>query len=342
MDSERVTPLHRFRHRIRRRLALGSLKLRRRAFHGVFTTLAKAGGLSRELRDAQRSVEVIRDVAYGPHPVAHRLDIYRPRFAPRPLPVLLYIHGGAFVLCSKETHASIALINAQETGYLVFNVNYRLAPAYPYPAAIEDCCDAYRWVVENAARYGGDVRRIVVAGESAGGNLALGVGVAATYRRPEAYARRVFDTGVVPVGLMPLMPYLQASDPLRWIGQPGIGYFSLSVVKDIALAYLGHHGPASADTLMADPVRVLESCGAPQRPFPAVFSGVGTADLCCSDVRRLEAACVTLGLPMRAHYYENEVHAFHAMRWREAARRFWKESIAFMQSLDPAFRRDDE
>jgi acetyl esterase len=321
---------------LHQQLAATSFRLRRRAIHGFFTAVARAGELAARWRRPEDPVEVIRDVAYGWHPVAHRLDIYRPRYAPRPLPVLLYIHGGAFVLCSKETHASIAQVNAEEAGFLVFNINYRLAPNHPYPAAIADACAAYRWVVENCARYGGDRSRIVVAGESAGGNLALGVGVAACYRRPEDYARRVFDTGVVPVGLMPLMPYLQASDPLRHTGQPGIGYFSLSVVKDIAMAYLGAHAPASEATLMADPVRVLEECGAPARTFPQVFSGVGTADLCCADVRRLEAACRALGLPIATHYFENEVHAFHALRWRDAARRFWHESLEFLRAMAAA------
>jgi acetyl esterase len=308
------------------------LRWRRDAVDGMFTALARAGTLGASLRAAHHRVEVIHDLAYGEHAVAHRLDVYRPRYVPRPLPVLLYIHGGAFVLCSKETHAAIALLNAERAGYLVFNINYRLAPDHPFPAAIADACDAYRWVVAHCAEYGGDPQRIVVAGESAGGNLALGIGVAACYRRPEPYARAVYECGVVPAALMPLMPYLQASDPLRH-RRHRVGSFTAGVLTDIALAYLGDQGPGTEATLMADPVRVLEECGVPERAFPRLFCGVGTADLCCDDVQRLEDACIVLGLPAEVSYYENEIHAFHALRWRAPARRFWQASLEFMRRM---------
>ena len=309
-----------------------ALRWRRRLARGLLEGLARVGALRADLRAARAEVEVLRDVPYGPHPVAHTLDIYRPLHATGLLPVLLYIHGGAFVLCSKDTHRSLALLNAQRAGYLVFCINYRLAPGHAYPAAIADACAAYEWVTRHARQYGGDPESIVVAGESAGGNLALGVAVAATYRRPEPYARRVFHRAP-PRGVMPLMPLLQASDAASREGQAGVGPLALSVLRDIELAYFGAPARASAATLMADPVRVLEECGAPKREFPWVFSGAGTADVCCTDVRRLARACRELGLPMQAAYFRNEGHAFHALHWRAAARRFWKRSVAFLRRL---------
>jgi acetyl esterase len=275
-------------------------------------------------------VEVLRDIAYGDHPVAHRLDIHRPRFGPRPLPVLLYIHGGAFVLCSKDTHRSIAQINAERAGYLVVTINYRLAPQHPFPAAIADACAAYRWTVRNIARYGGDPGRIMVAGESAGGNLALGVALAGSYRRPETYAQEVFDLGVQPIGVMPLMPYLQVTNPARHATHPQTGYFTRSVARDIAIAYLGSQAPESDATLMADPVRVLEAA-APDRPFPPVFTGAGTADICCGDAQRLEAICRQWNIPVTVSYIENQPHAFHAIHWRAPAVVFWGDIVRFMK-----------
>lgn len=304
------------------------MRWQRRWFHAAFTAAARLGGRALARQAERANVEVFRDVAYGPHPVAHRLDVYRPRAASPPLPVMLYIHGGGFTLCSKETHRSLALLKAAEPGYLVFNINYRLAPRHRFPAAIEDACAAYRWVVAHAARYGGDPRRIVVAGESAGGNLALGVAIAATYPRPEPYAQAVYATGAVPAAVMPITPYLQASEPSR---HAGAGYWSYAVARDIAQLYLGHERAGGEATLMADPIRVLEECGRPRRRFPEVLSGVGTNDLCWSDVRRLARACRRLGIPARVRYYDGEVHAFHVLRWRLAARHFWKEMFSFMK-----------
>lgn len=316
--------------RAQQRLHRWRRDLQRRWFQATFSAAAKLGERMIERQARKARVDVTRDVAYGPHPVAHRLDVYKPLGGRGPLPVMLYIHGGAFTLCSKETHRGIALLKAVVPGYLVFNINYRLAPRHRFPAAIADACAAYRWIVANAARYGGDPRRIVVAGESAGGNLALGVTIAATYPRPEPYARAVYDTGVVPAAVMPIVPYLQASDPQHRVDA---GYWSASVARDIAQLYLGHDGPASDATLMADPIRVLEECGRPRRRFPPVLSGVGTRDVCWGDVRRLRRACRRLGIPASVRYYAGEVHAFHVLRWRTAARRFWQEMFRFMHRV---------
>ncbi|HUS23935.1 MAG TPA: alpha/beta hydrolase [Candidatus Binatia bacterium] len=304
---------------------------RRRVLNGTFRGAALLADFVVERQAARDHIEILRDIRYGRHRTGHQLDIYRPLRPARPLPVLLYIHGGAFTLCSKDTHRSIALANARGAGYLVFNINYRLAPAHAFPAAISDACDAYRWVVEHCAAYGGDPSRIVLAGESAGGNLALGVAIAATYRRPEFYARKVWALGVVPVGVMPVTPYLQASDPAR---HTAAGYLALAATRAIAADYLGKRALPDERNLMADPVRILEECGAPQRPFPPVFSGVGDRDaVCWNDVKRLEKACRRLGIPITAHYYPNEIHAFHALQWRSASRLFWRRAFRFMKRV---------
>jgi acetyl esterase len=315
---------------------------RRKAINGTFKLLARAGRYFLVRKQAHRRIEVLRDVAYGPHRY-HRLDIYRPQFAPRPMPVLLYIHGGAFMLCSKETHHGIALAHAARSDYLVFNIDYRLAPHFKYPAAHEDACRAFCWVVQNCARYGGDPTRIVVAGESAGGNLALAVAVASAYERPEAWAREVFDCGVRPAAVAPLMPYLQVSNPLRQALNPAGNFLAVSVAQDIAESYLGAtRTQAAEETLMADPIRVLEECE-PARPLPPVFSGVGTVDLCCEDVRRLAIACERLKVPATIHFYEREVHAFHVLRWRSNARLFWRENMKFLRDIaDPQLIVDAE
>ena len=309
---------------------------RRKAVNGTFKLLARLGGSLLQRKRVRAHVEVIRDVAYGPHRY-NLLDIYQPEFAARPLPVLLYIHGGAFTLCSKETHRGIALAHCKRANYLVFNIDYRLAPHFKFPAAHEDACAAFRWVAENCARYGGDPSRIVVAGESAGGNLALSVAVASSYRRPEPWAKAVFDCGVRPAAVAPLMPYLQVSNPSRQALNPAASWLAVNVAHDIASSYLGARRTQSApESMMADPIRVLEECGAPARPLPPMFSGVGTSDLCAEDVRRLEIVCNTLRVPNTIRYYEKEVHAFHVMRWRSNARVFWRENMQFLRRIAAA------
>jgi len=91
-----------------------------------------------------------------------------------PHPVLVYLHGGGWVAGSPRTHRKLGLRFA-EAGYLVVNVDYRLAPEAPFPAPFEDCVFAVRWAAQNAARFGGDARRLAIGGDSAGGNLSAAV-----------------------------------------------------------------------------------------------------------------------------------------------------------------------
>ena len=97
-------------------------------------------------------------------------------------------------MCSKDTHHGIALAYA-DNGHVVFNLNYRLAPKYGYPAALEDIARAYQWVVKNADRYGGNPEKIIVGGESAGGNLTLALAAACWSSSRSAATRRRRATG---------------------------------------------------------------------------------------------------------------------------------------------------
>jgi len=87
-------------------------------------------------------------------------------------PVVVYFHGGGFTLCTLDTHDLVCRLICADADVIVVSVDYRLAPEHPYPAAVEDAYSATRWVHEHARELGADPGRLVVAGDSAGGNLA--------------------------------------------------------------------------------------------------------------------------------------------------------------------------
>jgi len=139
-----------------------------------FTGFAKLGvERSRELVDAMsrpgRGPEVssVEDVLADDVPVR----VYRPVGAPA-LPVVVYLHGGGFVLGSLDSHDELCRSLAVGVGAAVVAVGYRLAPEHPFPAAIDDAWSATRWVFDRGPDLGLDVTRVAVAGDSAGGNLA--------------------------------------------------------------------------------------------------------------------------------------------------------------------------
>ncbi len=294
-----------------------------RLLDGGFSTLSRLGRLHPAATPARHGVTVQRNVPYRQEGAPLHLDVYRPAGRAGLLPVVLYIHGGGFRALAKDTHWLMGLAFARR-GFVVFNIDYRLAPTHPFPAAPQDVCAAYRWVVENAHHHGGDSRRLLVAGESAGANLAVVAAVAACWERPEPWARAVFETGVVPRAILPACGALQVSDPARLGGD--LPFFARDVLAHMERAYLGNGaGP------LADPLRVLEDAPSADRPLPPFYAPVGTADPLLDDTRRLAAALERRGVRCEARYFPGEVHAFHALLWRRAARECWREMLAFAE-----------
>jgi acetyl esterase len=158
--------------------------------------LAGRETLTGGLPPVQARAEVLADARAGsprrPIPMAsvRRLDIpgpagslpamlYLPHSAPPPpRPLLLYFHGGGWVVGDLETHDSVCRFLAAHSGTMILSCEYRLAPESPYPAAVEDADAAYRWTVEHATELEADPARIGIGGDSAGGNMATGVCIA--------------------------------------------------------------------------------------------------------------------------------------------------------------------
>src|SRR6185295_5792753 len=150
----------------------------------VFVALAVPAA-AQSSSDLQSSVALFQKVRTVPNLVYVRsngwdgkLDVYAQR-TEAPAPTVIFIHGGGWVRGTKEASLLTALPFIA-MGYSVVNVEYRLAEVSLAPAAIEDCRCALRWVVAHAKDYNFDVDRIVIAGASAGGHLALTTGMLTT------------------------------------------------------------------------------------------------------------------------------------------------------------------
>ena len=141
-----------------------------------------------------RPVDNIDDVAAAEDVVVEgrlRVRIYRPHDAEPKAPAILFFHGGGFVFCCIESHDGFCRRMARGTGCVVASVDYRLAPEHPAPAAVEDAAIALCWLAGEAATLGIDPAGIVVAGDSAGGNIAAVLCLVARDRglpRPRAQA----------------------------------------------------------------------------------------------------------------------------------------------------------
>jgi acetyl esterase/lipase len=113
-----------------------------------------------------------------------QVNLAQPKTGSGPFPAIVCIHGGGFRAGTRESYDKLCLTLAQR-GYVAITVTYRLAPAYPFPAAVHDCKTAVRWLRANAGKYHVDPARIGVTGGSAGGHLAQFLGVTAGVREFE-------------------------------------------------------------------------------------------------------------------------------------------------------------
>jgi triacylglycerol lipase len=122
--------------------------------------------------DPYKGVEVVRDIAYGPHE-RHRLDVFRAAdHAGEPRPVFLFVHGGGFMGGDKHMPGAPYYDNimlwAVRNGMTGVNITYRLAPEHPWPAGSDDVAAAVDWTRAHIGEHGGDPKRLFVGGASAG------------------------------------------------------------------------------------------------------------------------------------------------------------------------------
>lgn len=122
------------------------------------------------------AVAKVEDRTYGEANTP--LRIYTPK-GKGPFPVIVYYHGGGWVIANLDVYDASPRALANAAGAIVVSASYRQAPEHKFPAAHDDAFTAYKWTLDNAASFGGDASRVAVAGESAGGNLAINTAIRA-------------------------------------------------------------------------------------------------------------------------------------------------------------------
>jgi acetyl esterase/lipase len=220
------------------------------------------------------------------------------------------IHGGGFVLGDKLQLEPTCRTLA-DAGFLVVNINYRLAPEHPWPGQLEDCVAALAWVKTNAAGLGGDPASLCVGGGSAGAFLAATLGV----REPAG----TFDAVLLLNGVFDLETSLRS-------GFPG--------VELMLRCLLGSEHPETEVLRAASPIHQL-SAG-----FPPAFVGVGTRDRLYGESLALRDALATHGVSVELREYADSAHGWFNWRWTENARAAHAHMIAWLRGRLRAPARD--
>ena len=200
----------------------------------------------------------------------------------------MFLHGGGYIVCSVGTHRDMIARLSRYSGVRALGVDYRLAPEHPFPAAVEDATAAYRWMISS----GIDPARVVIAGDSAGGGLALATLVA---------LRDAADP--LPAAAVCMSPWVD----LEAIGESMITkadmdpFVSREMLWFMARQYLGDVAPRTplAAPLYAD----LEE-------LPPVLIQVGSAETLLDDATRIAKRAEAAGVEVSLDIWEDIIHGW--------------------------------
>ncbi|UMV49883.1 alpha/beta hydrolase [Paenibacillus macerans] len=219
-----------------------------------------------------------------------RIKIYEPKVKNGPLPGVLYIHGGGYILGSADMMDPALQYLVSEIECVIVSVDYRLAPEHPFPAPLEDCYAALQWFSENAEELGSDSSRIAVVGPSAGGGLTAAVSLLARDRNGPSI---LFQ--------MPLYPMLddriitkssnEITDDRVW---------SKAKTQLAWEMYLGEQGEASP---YAAPARAADLSG-----LPPTYTCVGDLDPFRDETIDYVLRLTQAGVPTEFHLYPGCFH----------------------------------
>lgn len=244
------------------------------------------------------------------------LRIYRPDSPEAEIPVVVFAHGGGFVFCDLDSHDEFCRSMAAGVEAIVVSVDYRLAPENRAPAAHDDMFAALEWAAAEISRYGGDPSRLVVAGDSAGGNLAATVAIAARDNGGPAVAGQAL--------FYPVIDDDFDTDSYRKYGS---GYYNTT---EAMKWYWAQYAPDGTDDPRLVPTRTHSSAG-----LPAAVVITAELDPPCSSGDDYAERLAAAGVPVRHRRFDGLFHGFltfPSLSATEPARQeIWKMMRALLE-----------
>ncbi|RJQ75668.1 alpha/beta hydrolase [Pseudonocardiaceae bacterium YIM PH 21723] len=241
--------------------------------------------------------EDVFDLSFDGQAGERSIRIYRPQSA-EPLPVLFYFYGGGFVAGSLRTSDSICRALAAMTPCIVASVDYRLAPEHPFPAALDDCYAAVKWVAEHGSEFGADSRRLAVAGDSSGGNLAASTALMSRDDDGPRISAQVLVYPPLrnppPGGDAPTRSMRKNIDPMFFNARLNAWYWNYYLAES-----------ADGDSPYASPLAADDHGGLP----PAMIMSAEYCPL-LDENKAYGAELTRAGVPVEFHRYDGLPHGF--------------------------------
>jgi acetyl esterase len=233
----------------------------------------------------------VEDRSIGGIPVR----VYWP-YTVKPLPILVYYHGGGWVLGDIETYDGVCRALAMASGCIVASVEYRLAPEHPFPTPLEDCYAVTRYIAGHADEFGADADRLAVGGDSAGGNLAAGVTLLARERGGPAIHFQLL--------IYPATDYSADGGSVEefaeghFLTRAGMRWFWRQYVHDAEQGLRP----------LASPLKAKDLSG-----LPPAFVVTAECDVLRDQGEAYAVRLEEAGVPVRLNRYDGTIHGFFMM-----------------------------
>lgn len=247
-----------------------------------------------------------------------RVIVFTPRNVSTPMPAVIHIHGGGYVMGKPEENLNENAGMALRCGCMVVSIDYRLAPETPYPGGLDDCYAVLEWLHASAPALGVDRSKIALKGESAGGGLAA------------CLAQKARDENTYPLCCQVLIaPMLDDRIPAEANAYAGEFVWTENSNRFAWRAYLAEHYGAGTLPAYASAARAKDLSG-----LPPLFLAVGALDLFIDQNLEYAQRMIRAGVPSELHVYPGAFHSFNRVGTASIAQRLRAD---YTQALIDAF-----
>lgn len=247
--------------------------------------------------DGPQKVADVNDETIKEDRAEVKVRIYTPA-GDGPFPLVLYVHGGGWVIADLDSYDASARALCNAAAAVVVSTHYRQAPEHHFPASHSDVFAAYQWMVKNAKDLKGDVNRVAVVGESAGGNMVAGIGIMAVAKGVPKPSHQVLIYPVTDLTTMDTPSYREhaAAKPLDKAMMQWFAQYAVTNAADVK-----------------DPALSIVKGGAALKNSPATTVITAEIDPLKSDGDKFVAALKEQGVPVTHRNYEGVTHEFFGM-----------------------------
>lgn len=248
--------------------------------------------ISKNYGEIKERIKSIEDIEYDSDVKNSIMDIYTPFTYTRPLPIIMWIHGGGYIFGDKSVTAEYGR-NLANKGYLVANINYSLAPGHKYPEPIIQANQALKYLNEHAPEYGGDTNKFFIGGDSAGAQIASQITALQTDTKLSSAMH-----------IIPALKMDQLKGSVLFCGLYDMDTLKNSVFPGLSMFFWSYTGVK--DYMKFKDIDELSATKQVIRNYPPTFISVGGSDSLSAQSKKFASVLANNNIPVTSVFFSSE------------------------------------